>query len=126
MPIIDDLSNEIKKQPDKHYRWVRRESGNISTKKSKGYEPVSPQDPEVKGTILEKSHKNVDSSITIGNLQLMRCTEEQHKKNRSKVQERNDRIQSALKAKYLEGGEGLKRSLGKKHEGIKLIHEESD
>jgi len=126
MPLIDELSNEIKKQPDKHYRFVRRESGNVSMKKTRGYEIVSPQDPEVKGTILEKTHKGVDGAIVVGNLQLMRCTEEQHRKNRAKVDERNERIQAALKAKYLSGEEDLKRSLGKQHKGIKLIHEEGD
>jgi len=126
MPLLDDLSAEIKKQPDKHYRLVRRESGNVSMKKAKGYETVSPQDPEVKGTILEKSHKNADGSITVGNLVLMRTTKEQHAKNRAKVDERNELVRKAVARNYLEAGENLKRSLGKQHGGLKLIHEESD
>lgn len=126
MSVLDELSKEIKKQPDKHYRFVRRESGNVSMKKAKGYETVSPQDPEIKGTILEKVHKNADGSITIGNLQLMRCTKEQHEKNRAAVEKRNERIREAIGAKFLQEGENLKRSLGKKHSGITLIHEESD
>ena len=126
MPLLDDLSAEIKKQPDKHYRLVRRESGNVSMKKAKGYETVSPQDPEVKGTILEKSHKNADGSITVGNLVLMRTTKEQHAKNRAKVDERNELVRKAVARNYLEAGENLKRSLGKQHGGLKLIHEESE
>ena len=126
MPIVDELSAEIKKQSDKHYRFVRRESGNVSVKKSKGYETVTSQDPEVKGTILEKAHKNADGSITIGNLMLMRATKEQHEKNRSKVEERNERIRKSVQQKFLAEGEDLKRKLGKSHNGLKLISEESD
>lgn len=126
MSVLDELSKEVKKQPEKHYRFVRRESGNVSVKKAKGYEVVTAQDPEVKGTILEKSHKHADGSVSIGNLMLMRTTEEQHQKNRKVVDSKNERIQESIKARYLEGGEELKRKLGKKHSGLTLIHEESD
>lgn len=125
MPLIDDISAELKKQPGKHYRFVRKESGNVSVKKARGYEMVSSQDPEVKGTILEQ-HKDGDSHVAVGNLVLMRCTEEQYQKNRKKIDDRSEAIRNAVKQRYEAGGEELKRKLGKKHSGLTLIHEESD
>jgi len=121
---LDTLSEAIKKQPGKRYRFVRLDSTNVSDKKVRGYNFVRSEDPEVKGTILERDHKGSDGKIQVGNLALARISEKDAQEHDKRVQERTDRRLRAIKLSYQEDGEKIKRELGPRHKDFKIIHKE--
>jgi hypothetical protein len=125
MGHLDDLTAEIKKQPDKHYRLVRADPANVSVRKSKGYESVSAKDPEIKGTILERQVES-DGTMRIGNQILMRTTVENRDRLQKKIEERNQMRLDAIKRKFLKDGEDIKRTMGKSHKNIEFIHDEKE
>jgi len=123
--MIDEVLEALKRQPDKHYRMISLEPTNLAMKRYKGYEPVTSQDPEVRGTSLEK-FADASGHIKVGNLVLGRVSKEQFAKNRAMVKERTDRKLRSIKRAYQEAGEDVKRKLGKAHSGFKIIHRTED
>ncbi len=86
----------------------------MSAKKHYGYQFVRGEDPECKGTNLESNHTAADGMVRIGDLALARIREEDAKKREKVLQEKEERIQKAIKRKYLEEGENLKREMDDK------------
>ena len=123
--MIDEVLEVMNKQKDKHYRMISLEAANLARKRYKGYNPITTQDIEVKGTALEK-FKDAEGHIRIGNLVLASTSKEQFAKNRGKVQERTDRKLRSIKRTYQETGENIKRQLGSAHAGFKTIHKTED
>ena len=126
MSQIDEIAALIKKQKDKHYRFVRAEPANVSSRKVRGYENVSSQDPEIKGTILEKQLSQADGTVRFGNLILQRTTQENRDRLQKQIDTRNQARLDNIKRKFLREGEDLKRSLGKSHNLVNFIHEEKE
>jgi len=123
---LDALMSLLKKQPGKHYRLIRLEPGHTEMKKADGYEFVGSKDPEVTGTILAKDMATADGLIRVGGLAVARTTVENRDRLRKEVQAREDRRLRAIKRAYLEDGEKVKRSLGKRHKEFNLIHDTED
>jgi hypothetical protein len=123
MSQMDELTAELKKKDNEHYRFTSANPTKVSSRKAKGFENVSPQDPAVKGTTLEKLAQT-DGTIRYGNLILQKTTKENKERLQKQIDDRTKRRLDSIKRSYEEGGEGIKRQLGKKHSGFKVIHEE--
>jgi len=119
--IYDVLEAHIKKRDDARYRFVDPSSVNISEKKARGYNIVRSEDPEVKGTILERDHKTAEGHIKVGELVLARISEKDAKAHQKKLDERVERRLQGIKRTYEERGEDIKRELGSRHKDFKTI-----
>ena len=119
------LAGQIQKQMGRRYRFVSLESGNVVDKTVRGYQFVRREDPEVKGTILEK-HVRADGLITVGNLGLARISERDARKHDAIIQAKKDRRLQAIKRTYRSEEEKIKRKLGKHHKDFKIIMKEED
>lgn len=125
MGEIDELINSLKKQAGQRYRLVRLDSGNVTRKKVRGYNFVSSQDPEVKGTILEQ-HKGADGLIRVGNLALARIKEADARKQEAKVRARTETKLAMIERTFRDTGDNLKRQAGKKHKAIEVVYERQE
>lgn len=125
MSTLSELLKALKTQKGRRYRLIRLDSANVTSKKLRGYEFVRKEDPEVKGTILEK-HQGPDGLIRLGNMALGRISAEQYEKNREKVRERTERRLRAIRQAYEEAGENVKRELGKAHKSFNVIIEKEE
>jgi len=119
------LTSQIKEQKGVRYRFVRLDSANVTDKKVRGYDFVRKEDPEIKGTILEK-HVRADGLIAVGNLGLARISEKDAQRYDATIQERKDRRLRAIKRNYRTEEEKIKRKLGKHHKDFKIIIKEED
>jgi len=125
MGAVSELLRVLKAQKGKRYRLIRLDDANVTTKKLRGYEFVGKEDPEIKGTILEK-HQGADGLIRLGDMALGRISAEQYEKNRAKVRERTERRLRAIRQAYEEAGERVKRELGKAHKTFNIIVEKEE
>jgi hypothetical protein len=125
MGFLDDVTGEVKKKPDHHYRLTSADAGKHTRRKIQGYENVSPTDSEIKGTIAEKMISS-DGTVRIGNLILQRTSKDNHERLKKQLEAKNQARIDAIKRKYQDDGERLKRSLGKHHDGLKIIAESKD
>jgi len=125
MGFIDDVTEQIKKKPDQYYRLTSTDLAKHSRRKIQGYENVSPSDPEIKGTVAEKL-AGPDGTVRIGNLILQRTSMDNRARLKKQVEDRNQARLDAIKRKYQDDGERLKRALGKQHDGLKIIAESKD
>lgn len=126
---MDTIIEAMKKQPGKHYRFVRTSGPdsdiNVSRKRLRGYKPVMSSDPEAKGTILEK-RVAVDGQIRFGTQTLMSIPKEQYLKYRKEVRERTDSKLAAIRDGYQGSGEDVKRKLGKRHKDFNVFIKEEE
>lgn len=120
---LDILMGEIKHQKGKRYRFVELSSTNVVEKKVRGYDFVRANDPEVKGTALERQ-KDAAGLIACGDVALARISEEDAQKHDAQVQERLDKKLRAINRGYKQEEENIKRKLGKHHAGFKVIMKE--
>jgi ATP-dependent Lon protease len=123
MSQLDELTAEIKKKDNEHYRFTSANTTKVSSRKARGFENVSPQDPAVKGTTLEKLAQS-DGTIRFGGLILQKTSKENKERLQKQIEDRTKRRMDSIKRSYEENGENIKRQLGKKHAGFKVIHEE--
>ncbi len=122
---VDILAAQIKKQLGSRYRLISLESSNVVDKKVRGFAFLGKEDPEVKGTILEK-HIRADGLIAIGDLALARISESDARKHEAIIQAKKDRRLQAIKRTYRSEEEKIKRKLGKHHKDFKIIMKEED
>lgn len=122
---VETLTAQIKKQAGSRYRLVSLESANVVDKKVRGFSFLGKEDPEVKGTILEK-HLRADGLVAIGNLGLAKISETDALKHDKVIQDRKDRRLRAIKRNYKTEEEKIKRKLGKHHKDFKIIMKEED
>lgn len=125
MSLIDELNNAVKTQQGRRYRFVRMDSENVSSKIARGYSFLKKDDPEIKGTILER-HVGAENMIRVGDLALAKISERDAKRHEEKIREKTDRKLRAIKRSYQASGEDVKRKLGKHHGDFKVIHNTSD
>ena len=122
---VEVLSAQIKKQLGSRYRLISLESSNVVDKKVRGFEFLGKEDPEVKGTILEK-HTRADGLVAIGDLALAKISEADARKHEAIIQAKKDRRLQAIKRTYKSEEEKIKRKLGKHHKDFKIIMKEED
>jgi len=122
---IDSVMEFAKEQSGKHYRLISTLSPeNVASRVAAGYEFVSPQDPEAKGTLLEERFKSADGQIKIGSLALARTSEENaQRREAQKLALANFKLRR-IQDSYHEKGEAIKRQLGPAHEGFKTFVKE--
>jgi len=120
MSLFDELGAAIKQQPDKHYRWVDVSPEKLSRRKAQGFDYVSPQDPAVKGSILEK-HVDENGRIVVGGLVLMQTSKKRAAELQSIIDKQNAQRLDAIENTYRESGENIKRALGTKHRAFNVI-----
>lgn len=125
MGFLDDVVSEIKKDPEKHYRLTHADTSKVTRRKVQGFENVPADSPELKGTALAKGVQ-ADGTVRVGELILQRVSKQRAEELKKQVEDKNQARLDSIKRRYLDDGERLKRSLGKQHSGIKLIHKETD
>lgn len=125
MSVFDVLSDAIKQQPGRHYRWVNESSEKLSRRKAQGFEFVSPLDPSVKGTILEK-HIDEHSRIFVGGMYLMHTSKKRAEELQAQIDKQNKMRMDSIERSYREAGDQIKRSLGTKHKGFNVIVEKEN
>jgi hypothetical protein len=125
MGFLDDITAEIKKDPEKHYRLTHADTAKVTRRKVQGFENVPADSPELKGTALAKGAQ-ADGTVRVGDLILQRVSRQRADELKKQVEAKTQARLDSIKRRYLDDGERIKRSLGKQHSGIKLIHEEKD
>jgi len=125
MGYLDDLLSTIKQRPGYVYRAIHLEPGNVARKQARGYTFLKAEDPEIKGTILEKM-QGADTHITIGTLAIAKIKKEYYIKHRKAIEAKTRRRLDAIKKAYLQEGETVKRQLGKSHSQISFFAKEED
>jgi len=121
MSFIKAFLSHMKPQTGKHYRLVRLDPTNVDRKKLDGYDFVTPGDPSIKGTPLEKHAHVADGTVRCGGMALAQMTQENADRLQKALDEKGERRVASIQRAHFQNIENLQRELGPNFKLIKPI-----